>query len=67
MTDLDLMMTEYAHQTALKLVYNLAKNSIDRIAYIDAIEVLQAAVQALDAGRDPAENIECINGRICEV
>lgn len=67
MTDLDLMMTEYAHQTALKLVYNLANNSIDRIAYIDAIEVLQAAVQALDDGRDPAENIECINGRICEV
>lgn len=67
MTDLDLMMTEYAHQTALKLVYNLANNSIDRIAYIDAIEVLQAAVQALDAGNDPAENIECINGRICEV
>lgn len=67
MTNVDTMMTKYAHLTALKLVYNLSSADADRQAYVDALEVLQTAVQALDAGKDPAENIDCINGRICEV
>lgn len=67
MTTVDTMLTGYAHLTALKLVYNLSNADADRQAYVDALEVLQTAVQALDAGTDPAENIDCINGRICEV
>lgn len=67
MTTVDTMMTQYAHLTALKLVYNLSSTDADRQAYVDALEVLQTAVQALDAGKDPAENIDCISGRICEV
>lgn len=63
----DAMLLRYAHHTALKLVYNLAKNDADREVYETAKDVLSAALDALDAGYDPAEHIDCINGQICEV
>ena len=67
MNQIDTMLIPYARQTALKLVYNLANSNADKIAYEEAKAALERAVAALDNGRDPAENIEKINGQFVEL
>ena len=67
MNQIDTMLIPYARQTALKLVYNLASNDADRIAYEEAKNVLERAVAALDDGRDPADSIERIDGQLVEL
>lgn len=67
MNQIDTMLIPYARQTALKLVYNLANSNADKFAYEEAKAVLERAVAALDDGRDPAENIEKINGQFVEL
>lgn len=67
MNQIDTMLIPYARQTALKLVYNLANSNADKIAYEEAKAALERAVAALDDGRDPAENIEKINGQFVEL
>ena len=67
MNQIDTMLIPYARQTALKLVYNLANNGADRFAYEEAKNVLERAVAALDDGRDPADNIERIDGQLVEL
>lgn len=64
---IDTMLLPYARQTALKLVCNLANNDADKGAYLEAKNVLERAVAALDAGRDPAEHIERIDGQLVEL
>lgn len=67
MNQIDTMLIPYARQTALKLVYNLANNDTDKFAYEEAKNVLERAVAALDDGRDPADNIERIDGQLVEL
>lgn len=67
MNQIDTMLVPYARQTALKLVYNLANNDADKFAYEEAKAVLERAVAALDDGRDPADNIERIDGQLVEL
>ena len=67
MNQIDTMLIPYARQTALKLVYNLANNNADKFAYEEAKNVLERAVAALDDGRDPADNIERIDGQLVEL
>lgn len=67
MSQIDTMLIPYARQTALKLVYNLANNDADKFAYEEARSVLDRAVAALDDGRDPANNIERIDGQLVEL
>lgn len=67
MNQIDTMLIPYARQTALKLVYNLASNDADRFAYEEAKNVLERAIAALDDGRDPADNIERIDGQLVEL
>ena len=67
MNQIDTMLIPYARQTALKLVYNLANNDADKFAYEEAKNVLERAVAALDDGRDPADNIERIDGQLVEL
>ena len=67
MNQIDTMLIPYARQTALKLVYNLANSNADKIAYEEAKAALERAVASLDDGRDPAENIEKINGQLVEL
>lgn len=67
MNQIDTMLIPYARQTALKLVYNLANSNADKFAYEEAKAVLERAVAALDDGRDPAENIEKINGQFVKL
>ena len=61
------MLYQYAQQTALKLVCNLANSDADKDVYLEAKNVLERAVAALDDGCDPAENIEKINGQLVEL
>lgn len=49
---IDDMLRSYAHQTALKLVYNLAKHKADKGIYLDIKTVLERSVEALDNGDD---------------
>ena len=67
MNQIDTMLIPYARQTALKLVCNLANNDADKFAYEEAKGVLERAVAALDEGRDPADNIERIDGQLVEL
>lgn len=67
MNQIDTMLIPYARQTALKLVYNLANNDADKSAYEEAKNVLERAVAALYDGRDPADNIERIDGQLVEL
>ena len=67
MNQIDTMLIPYARQTALKLVYNLANNDADKFAYEEAKNVLERAIAALDDGRDPADNIERIDGQFVEL
>lgn len=67
MNQIDTMLIPYARQTALKLIYNLANNDADKFAYEEARSILDRAVAALDDGRDPAENIERIDGQLVEL
>ena len=67
MNQIDTMLIPYARQTALKLVYNLANNDADKIAYEEAKNVLERAIAALDDGRDPADRIERIDGQLVEL
>ena len=67
MNQIDTMLIPYARQTALKLVYNLANNDADKFAYEEAKNVLERAIAALDDGRDPADNIERIEGQLVEL
>ena len=67
MNQIDTMLIPYARQTALKLVYNLANNDADKFAYEEAKNVLERAIAALDDGRDPADNIERIDGQLVEL
>lgn len=67
MNQIDTMLIPYARQTALKLVYNLSNNNADKFAYEEAKNVLKRAVAALDDGRDPADNIERIDGQLVEL
>ena len=67
MNKIDSMLIPYARQTALKLVYNLANSNADKFAYEEAKAVLERAVAALDDGRDPADNIERIDGQLVEL
>ena len=67
MNQIDTMLIPYARQTALKLVYNLANNDADKFAYEEAKNVLERAIAALDDGRDPADNIEHIDGQLVEL
>ena len=67
MNQIDTMLIPYARQTALKLVYNLANNDTDKFAYEEAKNVLERAIAALDDGRDPADNIERIDGQLVEL
>lgn len=67
MNQIDTMLIPYARQTALKLVYNLANNDADKFAYEEAKNVMERAIAALDDGRDPADNIERIDGQLVEL
>ena len=67
MNQIDTMLVPYARQTALKLVYNLANNDADKFVYEEAKNILERAVAALDDGRDPADNIERIDGQLVEL
>ena len=67
MNQIDTMLIPYARQTALKLVYKLANNDAGRFAYEEAKNVLERAIAALDDGRDPADNIERIDGQLVEL
>ena len=67
MNQIDTMLSPYARQSALKLVYNLANNDADKFAYEEAKNVLERAIAALDDGRDPADNIERIDGQLVEL
>ena len=63
---IDALLIPYARQTALKLVCNLSNNQADKDAYLEAKGILERAVAALDDGRDPADNIERIDGQLVE-
>ena len=67
MNQIDTMLIPYARQTALKLVYNLANNDADKFAKKKEKNVLERAIAALDDGRDPADNIERIDGQLVEL
>ena len=59
----DALIIPYARRRTLELVLSLSGYE----AYIEAKGILERAVAALDDGRDPADNIERIDGQLVEL
>ena len=64
----DALIIPYARRRTLELVLSLSGYEADKDAYLEAKGILERAVAALDDGRDPADNIERIDGQLwnCE-
>ncbi len=62
----DIMLSAYARDTALKLVYHLSQNGVDPTAYDEPLRILLKARYDLVAGLDPADWLDCVNGKIIE-
>lgn len=61
----DALIIPYARRRTLELVLSLSGYEADKDAYLEAKGILERAVAALDDGRDPADNIERIDGQAC--
>ena len=59
----DALIVPYARRRTLELVLSLSGYEADK----DAKGILERAVAALDDGRDPADNIERIDGQLVEL
>lgn len=63
----DDLIVPYARRRTLELVMSLSGYEADKDAYLEAKGILERAVAALDDGRDPADNIERIDGQLVEL
>lgn len=64
----DDLIVPYARRRTLELVLSLSGYEADKEdAYLEAKGILERAVAALDDGRDPADNIERIDGQLVEL
>ena len=63
----DALIVPYARRRTLELVLSLSGYEADKVAYEEAKNVLERAIAALDDGRDPADNIERIEGQLVEL
>ena len=60
----DALIVPYARRRTLELVLSLSGYEADKDAYLEAKGILERAVAE---GRDPAENIERIDGQLVEL
>ena len=63
----DALIIPYARKRTLELVLSLSGYKADKDAYLEAKNVLERAIAALDDGRDPADSIERIDGQLVEL
>ena len=63
----DELIVPYARRRTLELVLSLAGYEADKDAYLEVKCILESAIAALDDGRDPADNIERIDGQLVEL
>jgi hypothetical protein len=63
----DALIVPYARRRTLELVLSLSGYEADKDAYLEAKGILERAIAALDDGRDPADNIERIDGQLVEL
>ena len=63
----DDLIVPYARRRTLELVLSLSGYEADKGAYLEAKGILERAIAALDDGRDPADNIERIDGQLAEL
>ena len=63
----DDLIVPYARRRTLELVMSLSGYEADKGAYLEAKGILDRAIAALDDGRDPADNIERIDGQLVEL
>ena len=63
----DALIIPYVRKRTLELVLSLSGYEADKDAYLEAKSILERAVAALDDGRDPADNIERIDGQLVEL
>lgn len=64
---IDDLIVPYARRRTLELVLSLSAYEADKDAYLEAKGILERAIAALDDGRDPADSIERINGKLVEL
>lgn len=62
----DALIIPYARRRTLELVLSLSGYEADK-DYLEAKGILERAIAALDDGRDPADNIERIDGQLVEL
>ena len=60
----DALIIPYTRRRTLELVLSLSGYEADKDAYLEAKGILE---RAIDDGRDPADNIEHIDGQLVEL
>ena len=63
----DDLIVPYTRRRTLELVVSVSVYEADKDAYVEAKGILERAICALDDGRDPADNIEHIDGQLVEL
>lgn len=64
---IDDLIVPYARRRTLELVLSLSAYEAGKDAYLEAKGILERAAAALDDRRDPADNIERIDGQLVEL
>lgn len=63
----DALIVPYARRRTMELVLSLSVYEADKDAYLEAKSILERAIASLDDGRDPADNIDSIDGQLVEL
>lgn len=63
----DTMLLEYIRNRTLDLVYTLSNYAADPDVYGELLRIAQRAKEDIDAGVDPGDRLEKINGRVVEL
>lgn len=63
----DTMLLDYVRNRTLDLVYTLSNYAADPDVYGELLRIAQRAKEDIDAGVDPGERLESINGKIVEL
>lgn len=63
----DTLIMSYAHDRTLSMIYALSNYGADAEVYNEVLRIAQRAKEDIDAGVDPGERLENINGKIVEL
>lgn len=61
------MLYHFGQMMALRMVFHFSNANADGSVYDEPIRILQQAKDDIAAGRNPADRVKLVNGRVVEV